>query len=99
MRSLRKSLNAATGRTEPRGPISTAVENDHEATRQHPERISGRLSDAVAEPRKDAKVITALTAQGIEPKIGRPADFAIFIESQLNLHRKLAQDMHLELLP
>lgn len=56
-----------------------------------------RLSKAVAEANKDPKVIAALRAQGIEPKNSRPAEFAAFIQDQLDLHRKLAKQMHLEM--
>jgi tripartite-type tricarboxylate transporter receptor subunit TctC len=61
--------------------------------------IVDRLSDAVAESMKDASVVTALRAQGIEPKSSRPADFEAFIRNQLDLHNRLAKDMQLEPLP
>jgi tripartite-type tricarboxylate transporter receptor subunit TctC len=56
-----------------------------------------RLSEAVAEAIKDPKVIAALRAQGIEPKNSRPAEFAAFIQDQLDLHRQLAKQMHLDM--
>jgi tripartite-type tricarboxylate transporter receptor subunit TctC len=56
-----------------------------------------RLSEAVAEAIKDPKVIAALRAQGIDPKNSRPAEFAAFIQDQLDLHRKLAKQMHLDM--
>jgi hypothetical protein len=37
--------------------------------------------------------------QGIEASASSPADFAAFVNDQLELHRHLAKDMHLELIP
>ena len=59
--------------------------------------IVNRLSEAVAEAIKDPTVINALRAQGIEPKSSRPADFAVFIQDQIDLHRKLVKQMHLDM--
>jgi tripartite-type tricarboxylate transporter receptor subunit TctC len=59
--------------------------------------IANRLSEAVAEAIKDPTVINALRAQGIEPKSSRPADFAVFIQDQLDLHSKLVKQMHLDM--
>lgn len=61
--------------------------------------IVSRLSDVVVMAMQDPSVVQALGAQGIEPKSSSPADFAAFIQSQLDLHRRLAKDMKLEPLP
>ena len=60
-------------------------------------RSSRRLSDAVAEAVKSPEVVTGLRAQGIEPASSRPQEFAVFVREQLELHKKLAEDVDLKL--
>ena len=62
-----------------------------------PGAIVTRLSDAVAEAVKSPEVITGLRVQGIEPASSRPAAFAAFVREQLELHKKLAEDVDLKL--
>jgi tripartite-type tricarboxylate transporter receptor subunit TctC len=62
-----------------------------------PAAIVARLSDAVAEAVKSPEVITGLRVQGIEPASSRPAAFAAFVREQLDLHKKLAEDVDLKL--
>jgi len=62
-----------------------------------PAAIVTRLSDAVAEAVKSPEVITGLRVQGIEPASSRPAAFAAFVREQLELHKKLAEDVDLKL--
>jgi tripartite-type tricarboxylate transporter receptor subunit TctC len=62
-----------------------------------PAAIVTRLSDAVAEAVKSPEVITGLRVQGIEPASSRPAAFAAFVREQLDLHKKLAEDVDLKL--
>jgi tripartite-type tricarboxylate transporter receptor subunit TctC len=62
-----------------------------------PGAIVTRLSDAVAEAVKSPEVITGLRVQGIEPASSRPAAFAAFVREQLDLHKKLAEDVDLKL--
>jgi tripartite-type tricarboxylate transporter receptor subunit TctC len=62
-----------------------------------PAAIVAKLSDAVAEAVKSPEVITGLRVQGIEPASSRPAAFAAFVREQLELHRKLAEDVDLKL--
>jgi tripartite-type tricarboxylate transporter receptor subunit TctC len=62
-----------------------------------PASIVSRLSEAVGEAAKSAEVVAALRAQGIEPASSRPADFAVFIHEQLDLHRKLVDEVDLKL--
>jgi tripartite-type tricarboxylate transporter receptor subunit TctC len=62
-----------------------------------PAAIVARLSDAVAEAVKSPEVITGLRVQGIEPASSRPGAFAAFVREQLELHRKLAEDVDLKL--
>jgi tripartite-type tricarboxylate transporter receptor subunit TctC len=59
--------------------------------------IVARLSDAVAEAAKSPEVVNGLRAQGIEPGSSRPQEFAVFVREQLDLHRKLAEDVDLKL--
>jgi len=59
--------------------------------------IVKRLNEAVVEANKNPKVIKALRTQGIEPKNDSPTEFAAFIQDQLELHRKLAKQMHLDM--
>jgi tripartite-type tricarboxylate transporter receptor subunit TctC len=62
-----------------------------------PAPIVARLSDAVAEAVKSPEVITGLRVQGIEPASSRPQAFAVFVREQLDLHKKLAEDVDLKL--
>ena len=62
-----------------------------------PAAIVARLSDTVAEAAKSPDVIAALRAQGVEPASSRPGDFAAFIREQLDLHRKLVEQVDLKL--
>jgi tripartite-type tricarboxylate transporter receptor subunit TctC len=59
--------------------------------------IVTRLSDAVADAAKSPEVATGLRAQGIEPASNRPQEFAAFVREQLELHRKLVEDIDLKL--
>ena len=61
--------------------------------------IVNRLSAAVAEAVKDPQVTNALNLQGIEATANSPAVFSKFVDDQLELHRRLAKDMKLELIP
>jgi tripartite-type tricarboxylate transporter receptor subunit TctC len=62
-----------------------------------PQAIIVRLNDVVARAGKSAEVIAGLRAQGIEPADSSPAEFAAFIREQLELHKRLAQDVDLKL--
>jgi tripartite-type tricarboxylate transporter receptor subunit TctC len=62
-----------------------------------PAAIIARLSDAVGEAVKSPEVINGLRVQGIEPASSRPAAFAAFVREQLDLHKKLAEDVDLKL--
>jgi tripartite-type tricarboxylate transporter receptor subunit TctC len=62
-----------------------------------PAAIVAKLSDAVGEAVKSPEVITGLRVQGIEPASSRPAAFAAFVREQLELHKKLAEDVDLKL--
>jgi tripartite-type tricarboxylate transporter receptor subunit TctC len=62
-----------------------------------PAPIVARLSDAVAEAVKSPEVITGLRVQGIEPASSRPQAFAVFVREQLELHKKLAEEVDLKL--
>ena len=59
--------------------------------------IVDRLSDAVAEAARSQEVVTGLRAQGIEPASSRPQEFAVFVQEQLDLHRKLVEEVDLKL--
>jgi tripartite-type tricarboxylate transporter receptor subunit TctC len=61
--------------------------------------IINKLSASVAEAIKDPQVTNALQLQGIEASASSPAEFSTFVKDQLELHRQLAKDMHLELIP
>ena len=61
-----------------------------------PPAVIDRLSAAVAEAVKSPDVVTALRAQGIEPKSNSPGEFSIFIKEQLDLHRKLVDEAGLK---
>jgi tripartite-type tricarboxylate transporter receptor subunit TctC len=62
-----------------------------------PAPIVARLSDAVAEAVKSPEVVAGLRVQGIEPASSRPHEFAVFVREQLELHKKLAEDVDLKL--
>jgi tripartite-type tricarboxylate transporter receptor subunit TctC len=62
-----------------------------------PAPIVARLSDAVAEAVRSPEVITGLRVQGIEPASSRPQAFAVFVREQLELHKKLAEEVDLKL--
>jgi tripartite-type tricarboxylate transporter receptor subunit TctC len=62
-----------------------------------PAAVVAKLSDAVAEAVKSPEVITGLRVQGIEPASSRPAAFAAFVREQLELHKKLVEDVDLKL--
>ena len=64
-----------------------------------PAAIIAVLSDAVAQATKSAEVIAGLRAQGIEPASSGPVQFADFIREQLDLHKRLAEDIDLRLGP
>jgi tripartite-type tricarboxylate transporter receptor subunit TctC len=59
--------------------------------------IVARLSEAVREASKSSEVIAGLRVQGIEPASSPPAEFAAFIREQLELHKKLVEDVDLKL--
>ena len=61
--------------------------------------IVNKLSAVVADATKDPQVTNALNLQGIEASANSPAVFARFVDDQLTLHRMLAKDMNLELIP
>jgi tripartite-type tricarboxylate transporter receptor subunit TctC len=62
-----------------------------------PAAIVNRLSDAVAEATRSPDIIAALHAQGVEPASSRPEEFASFVREQLDLHRKLVEQVDLKL--
>jgi len=62
-----------------------------------PDTIVETLSAAVAEAAKSQDVMTGLHAQGIEPAFSRPAEFSAFVQDQLDLHRKLVEELDLKL--
>jgi tripartite-type tricarboxylate transporter receptor subunit TctC len=62
-----------------------------------PAGIVTTLSDAVADAAKSPEVVTGLRVQGIEPASSRPQDFAAFVRDQLELHKKLVEDVDLKL--
>jgi tripartite-type tricarboxylate transporter receptor subunit TctC len=62
-----------------------------------PAAIITKLSDTVAEVMQSTDVVTGLRAQGIEPAISRPAEFAAFIRDQLEMHRKLVGNIDLKI--
>jgi tripartite-type tricarboxylate transporter receptor subunit TctC len=62
-----------------------------------PAAIVTRLSETVAEAAKSPEVIAGLHAQGIEPASSGPVEFAAFIREQLELHRRLVEDVDLKL--
>ena len=62
-----------------------------------PASIVAKLSDAIAEAARSPEVMTGLRVQGIEPASSRPPEFAAFVREQLELHRKLVEDVDLKL--
>jgi tripartite-type tricarboxylate transporter receptor subunit TctC len=62
-----------------------------------PAGIVTTLSDAVADAAKSPEVMTGLRVQGIEPASSRPQEFAAFVRDQLELHKKLVEDVDLKL--
>jgi tripartite-type tricarboxylate transporter receptor subunit TctC len=62
-----------------------------------PGAVIAKLSDSVAQAARSPEVAAGLRAQGIEPASSSPAEFASFIREQLELHRKLAEDVDLKL--
>ena len=59
--------------------------------------IVTKLSATVAEAAKSPDVIAGLRVQGIEPASSGPREFAAFIQEQLELHKKLVEDVDLKL--
>ena len=59
--------------------------------------IVTKLSATVAEAAKNPEVIAGLRVQGIEPASSGPSEFAAFIREQLELHKKLVEDVDLKL--
>ena len=59
--------------------------------------IVTKLSATVAEAAKSRDVIAGLRVQGIEPASSAPHEFAAFIREQLELHKKLVEDVDLKL--
>jgi tripartite-type tricarboxylate transporter receptor subunit TctC len=62
-----------------------------------PVSIVAKLSDAVAEAARSPEVMNGLRVQGIEPASNKPQEFAAFVREQLELHRKLVEDVDLKL--
>jgi tripartite-type tricarboxylate transporter receptor subunit TctC len=62
-----------------------------------PHAVIAKLNDSVGEAAHSAEVVAGLRAQGIEPASSSPAQFASFIREQLDLHKKLAEDIDLKL--
>jgi tripartite-type tricarboxylate transporter receptor subunit TctC len=62
-----------------------------------PASIIATLSGTVAEAAKSPEVVTGLRVQGIEPASSSPQQFATFIREQLELHKKLVEDVDLKL--
>ncbi len=59
--------------------------------------IVTKLSATAAEAAKSSDVIAGLRVQGIEPASSGPSEFAAFIREQLELHKKLVEDVDLKL--
>jgi tripartite-type tricarboxylate transporter receptor subunit TctC len=59
--------------------------------------IVTKLSATVAEAAKSPEVIAGLRVQGIEPASSGPSEFAAFVREQLELHKKLVEDVDLKL--
>jgi tripartite-type tricarboxylate transporter receptor subunit TctC len=62
-----------------------------------PAAIVAQLSAAVAETAKSPEVVAGLRVQGIEPASSTPAEFAAFIREQLELHKRLVEEVDLKL--
>jgi tripartite-type tricarboxylate transporter receptor subunit TctC len=62
-----------------------------------PASIITTLSGTVAEAARSPEVVTGLRVQGIEPASSTPQQFATFIREQLELHKKLVEDVDLKL--
>jgi tripartite-type tricarboxylate transporter receptor subunit TctC len=62
-----------------------------------PTAVLARLSNAAAEAAKSPDVVGGFRAQGIEPASSRPEEFAAFVREQLDLHRKLVEQVDLRL--
>jgi tripartite-type tricarboxylate transporter receptor subunit TctC len=62
-----------------------------------PATIVAQLSAAVAETAKNPEVVAGLRVQGIEPASSAPAEFAAFIREQLELHKRLVEEVDLKL--
>jgi tripartite-type tricarboxylate transporter receptor subunit TctC len=56
-----------------------------------------KLSATVAEAAKSSDVAAGLRVQGIEPVSSGPREFAAFVREQLELHKKLVEDVDLKL--
>jgi tripartite-type tricarboxylate transporter receptor subunit TctC len=56
-----------------------------------------QLSAAVAEAAKSSEVVAGLRVQGIEPASSTPTEFAAFIREQLELHKRLVEEVDLKL--
>ena len=55
------------------------------------------MSQIVAQAVTSPEVTAGLRVQGIEPAESTPAEFAAFVRDQLDLHKKLAEDIDLGL--
>jgi tripartite-type tricarboxylate transporter receptor subunit TctC len=62
-----------------------------------PAAIVAHLSAAVAEAANNPDVVAGLRVQGIEPASSTPAEFAAFIREQLELHKRLVEEVDLKL--
>jgi tripartite-type tricarboxylate transporter receptor subunit TctC len=62
-----------------------------------PASLVAQLSGAVAEAAKSAEVVAGLRVQGIESASSTPAEFAAFIREQLELHKRLVEEIDLKL--
>ena len=75
------------------GRLTGAMKTFDELFAELTDRQSARPEGSATVEALDA----GLHAQGIEPKSSHPAEFAAFIQDQLELHRKLAKQMHLDM--
>src|SRR5262245_3430886 len=62
-----------------------------------PAGIVDKLSGAVAGAANSPEVVTRVRVQGIERASSRPQEFAAFVREQLELHKKLVEDVDLKL--
>jgi tripartite-type tricarboxylate transporter receptor subunit TctC len=62
-----------------------------------PALIVAQLSVAVGEAANSPEVVAGLRVQGIEPASSTPAEFAAFIREQLELHKRLVEEVDLKL--